>query len=66
VQAAVVAHFGANVVQQIQESPVYGVLFIRAVVSKNGIHGLEGILVVMAVPAIADLQTFAGVGVVKS
>ncbi len=64
-QAAVVTDFGADGVQQVQEAQVDGVDFIRAVVAQNRIHGPDGILVVMAVPAIANFQMFAGVGVEK-
>jgi len=65
VQTAFPSNLGADGVQQVQKAQVDGVDFIRAVVPQNVVHGFDGLLIVLAVAAIADSESFSGVGVEK-
>jgi len=63
VQTAFPSNLGADGVQQVQKAQVDGVDFIRAVVPQNVVHGFDGLLIVLAVAAIADSESFSGMGV---
>jgi len=65
VQTAFPSDLGADGVQQVQEAQVDGMDLIRTVVPQNVVHGLDGLLIVLAVAAIADIQAFTGMGVEK-
>jgi hypothetical protein len=65
VQAAVLAGFSADGVQQIQEAQVDGVDFVGAVIPQDRVHRFYGALIVVAVLAVADLQALAGMGIEK-
>jgi len=65
VQAAVASDFGADGVQQIQKAQVDGMDLVGAMIPEDRVHGLDGIVVVLTVPAVADFQSLAGMGVEK-
>ena len=64
-QAAVPADFGADGVQEIQEARVDGMDFVGAMIPQNPVDRRDGVVIVLTVSAVADLQAFTGMGVEK-